>query len=61
MYEGPAMNMNKPTENRYVNNLPLDDEDDNVYSFTNKYESIYQEKEKKPMIKPFTINLGNCA
>ena len=64
LYTAPTLNTNvpsipniSPNNNRYVDNIPVDDEDDNIYEFTTRYSSSEVE-ETKEMIKPFTIGLN---
>lgn len=63
LYTAPTLNTGvpsipniSPNNNRYVDNIPVDDEDDNIYEFTTRYSSSETE-ETKEMIKPFTIGL----
>ena len=60
LYAAPTLNTGvpnipnvAPNNNRYVNSIPVDDEDDNIYEFSTRYSSL--EVQKETMIKPFTI------
>ena len=62
LYTAPTLNTNvpsipniSPNNNRYVDNIPVDDEDENIYEFTTRYSSS---EVKEEMIKPFTIGLN---
>jgi hypothetical protein len=71
LYEAPIMNMGgasgnksnmpymKPNNERYISNIPVDDDDDqNIYELSTLYsqpESLSEEKEKV-LVKPFIIN-----
>ena len=51
---GPAtMNTPQVQSSRYVNNIPVDDEEENIYEFATRYSSNSVQKKEK--IKPFTI------
>ena len=65
LYSAPAMNtgVQQPTptttasNSRYMENIPIDDEDDNIYEFSSRYSSsIIKEKELATLTKPFTIS-----
>ena len=62
MYTAPTLNTGVPTvpnvapnNSRYINNIPVDDDDDNIYEFTTRYSSVETEKDNN-LIKPFTID-----
>lgn len=65
LYEAPVMNTGVPSvpnvsanNNRYMTNIPVnDDEDDNIYEFSTRYSSSVVE-EKPKLIKPFTIGIA---
>lgn len=65
LYEAPVMNTGVPSvpnvsanNNRYMTNIPVnDDEDDNIYEFSTRYSSSVVE-EKSKLIKPFTIGIA---
>ena len=56
LYEAPKLNTGVPNmssnNSRYVNEIPVDDEDENIYKFSTRYSSSLN-KDKK--IKPFII------
>ena len=65
LYSAPVMNtgVQQPTHtttasnSRYMENIPIDDEDDNIYEFSSRYSSsIIKEKELTTLTKPFTIS-----
>lgn len=65
LYSAPVMNtgVQQPTHtttasnSRYMENIPIDDEDDNIYEFSSRYSSsIIKEKELTALTKPFTIS-----
>ena len=62
MYTAPTLNTGVPSvpnvapnNSRYINNIPVDDDDDNIYEFTTRYSSIETEKDNN-LIKPFSID-----
>lgn len=66
LYSAPVMNtgVQQPTptttasNSRYMENIPIDDEDDNIYEFSSRYSSsIIKEKELATLTKPFTISV----
>ena len=65
LYEAQVMNTGVPSvpnvsanNNRYMTNIPVnDDEDDNIYEFSTRYSSSVVE-EKPKLIKPFTIGIA---
>ena len=66
LYEAPVLNTGAPqvpnttaNNNRYMTNIPVDDnDDDNIYEFSTRYSSSVVEEEKK-LIKPFTIGIAS--
>lgn len=64
LYSAPVLNTGTPNipnvsanNSRYVNNIPVDDEDQNIYEFSTRYSSI--KEEPKNLIKPFTFDVAS--
>ena len=64
LYSAPVLNTGTPNipnvstnNSRYVNNIPVDDEDQNIYEFSTRYSSI--KEEQKNLIKPFTFDVAS--
>lgn len=63
LYEAPILdtgiqnipNMSQ-SNNRYVNVIPVDDDDQNIYEFSTRYSSLSVLNQSEEKIKPFTIN-----
>lgn len=70
MYTAPVMNTGVPGQtqqipnnttanNRYVNSIPVDDDDQNIYEFSTRYSSTaIMEEPKSERIKPFSIGVA---
>lgn len=63
LYSAPELNTGhsiapniSENNNRYINNIPVDDDDQNIYEFSTRYSSVNIEKEKPKLIKPFTVD-----
>lgn len=64
LYSAPVLNTGTPNipnvsanNSRYVNNIPVDDEDQNIYEFSTRYSSI--KEEPKNLVKPFTFDVAS--
>lgn len=62
LYSAPVLNAGTPNipnvsanNSRYVNNIPVDDEDQNIYEFSTRYSSI--KEEPKNLVRPFTFDV----
>ena len=66
LYEAPVLNTGAPSvpnvsanNNRYMTNIPVDDdEDDNIYEFSTRYSSSVNVEEEPKLIKPFTLGVA---
>ena len=61
LYSAPTLNTGAPSipnvtpnNSRYINNIPVDDDEDNIYEFSTRYSS--KDVKNNEMIKPFTIS-----
>jgi len=61
LYSAPTLNTGAPSipnvtpnNSRYINNIPVDDDEDNIYEFSTRYSS--KDVKNTEMIKPFTID-----
>ena len=61
LYSAPTLNTGAPSipnvtpnNSRYINNIPVDDDEDNIYEFSTRYSS--KDVKNTEMIKPFTIS-----
>ena len=64
LYSAPVLNTGTPNipnvsanNSRYVNNIPVDDEDQNIYEFSTRYSSI--KEEPKNLVRPFTFDVAS--
>jgi len=64
LYSAPVLNAGTPNipnvsanNSRYVNNIPVDDEDQNIYEFSTRYSSI--KEEPKNLVRPFTFDVAS--
>lgn len=64
LYSAPVLNTGAPNipnvsanNSRYVNNIPVDDEDQNIYEFSTRYSSI--KEEPKNLVRPFTFDVAS--
>lgn len=64
LYSAPVLNAGTPNipnvsanNSRYVNNIPVDDEDQNIYEFSTRYSSI--KEEPKNLVRPFTFGVAS--
>lgn len=64
LYSAPVLNAGTPNipnvsanNSRYVNNIPVDDEDQNIYEFSTRYSSI--KEEQKNLVRPFTFDVAS--
>ncbi len=64
LYSAPVLNAGTPNipnvsanNSRYVNNIPVDDEDQNIYEFSTRYSSI--KEEPKNLVRPFTFDIAS--
>lgn len=65
LYSAPVLNtgvqqqsttQTTASNSRYMTNIPVDDDDDNIYEFSSRYSSsVIKEEESNSLTKPFTI------